>query len=153
MILSRTRRLAGLLAVVSFIASADALRREKNEAVTEVRRIRSQAPGPRVMQELDGEIKTRRVACLSEIQDFRQLIDSIDAEYSDLAKNKRVEHALTELNRGSSAKLKLGPSQEYKNARKQLVQLENQVQSNPMSSQSRKKVQTPKPKRSAIRER
>ena len=29
----------------------DALRREKNEAVTEVRRIRSQAPGPRVMQE------------------------------------------------------------------------------------------------------
>src|SRR5271157_3395654 len=89
---------------------------------------------------------------ISEIQDFRQLIDSIDAEYSDLAKNKRVEDALTELNRGSSAKLKLGPSQEYKNARKQLVQLEKQVQSNPMSSQSRKKAQTPKPKRSAIRE-
>lgn len=57
------------------------------------------------------------------------------------------------LNRGSSAKLKLGPSQEYKNARKQLVQLEKQVQSNSMSSQSRKKAQTPKPKRSAIRER
>lgn len=130
----------------------DALRREKNEAVIEVRRIRSQAPVPRVIQDLDGEIKTRRVACLSEIQDFRQLIDSIDAEYSDLAKNKRVEDALTELNRGSSAKLKLGPSQEYKNARKQLVQLEKQVQSNPMSSQSRKNAQTPKPKRSAIRE-
>ncbi len=72
---------------------------------------------------------------------------------SDLAKNKRVEDAITELNRRSSAKLKFSPSQEYKNARKQLVQLEKQVQANPMSSQSRKKAQTPKPKRSAIRER
>jgi hypothetical protein len=131
----------------------DALRREKNEAVTEVRRIRSQFPGPRAMEELEGEIKNRRGTCLAEVEELSQLTDSIDVRYSELAKSKQVQDALAQLSRGSAGKLKLGPSPEYTSARKQLAQLEKQLRSPSLSRPVGAMTKLQKPKNSSRRKR
>ncbi len=164
MILSHTRRLAGLLALVSLIASANVRAGDGSpgESLRSLSLIKDGGPhilkrNLRFAQNSERPSRHSTITWTSLIRGRRSSMSWPEPRgwinRSDLVKNKRVEDALTELNRGSSAKLKLGPSQEYKNARKQLVQLEKQVQSNPMSSPSRKKAQTPKPKRSAIRER
>jgi len=105
----------------------DALREQRINAENEVRRIRSQPTPPGVIQELDAQIRRCRQRCDSMLGEARELINSTDASYERLAKNDDVKAALTELERKSKGKLKLGHTPEYRQIVRRIEQLEKSL--------------------------
>jgi hypothetical protein len=130
----------------------DARRVQQNEERAELRRLRSQVPGPRVRQELDVEIEYCRAVCRSALRNLREIIVSTDSKYGELARDKRVQADLDELGRGSPAKYKLGPSPRYKEMVKRVDLIAKSLEApaetvQPKTEPAQKKKNAPRQKR------
>ena len=100
-------------------AERDRLAGERNEAIFNSRRLKSEIPSPRERNELDAKIERGRESCRSTIGDLGRTIESTNAQYADLKKNDQIQAALTKL-----GGRKLGPSSAYNTIVKQAPQQE-----------------------------
>jgi len=120
-------------------AERDALRRVLNDEVALANTLRRTAPSPTALQELETKVGEMREACRPPFGELRTLIDSTDAVYAELSKDSQVQAALAAASGRPAAKLKLGPSRDYRTIVARFAMLESYLQ-------SPKKMIPPKPK-------
>jgi hypothetical protein len=102
---------------------------KRNEARTEARRLRSLPIGERARQEAKAEFDRSRQACRPVFEELRTLVESTSAKYADLANDAGVQNAVSALGRALKAKLKVGPSPEFRNTVQQVKKFEKYLDS------------------------
>src|SRR5262249_34874644 len=117
----------------------DALRRVLNDDVALANTLRQMAPSPGALQALETRVGEMREACRLPFSELRTLINSTDAVYAELSRDSQVQAALAAASGRSAAKLKLGPSRDYRAIVARFALLER-------SLQSPEKMTLPKPR-------
>lgn len=118
----------------------DALRRTLNDEVAVVNTLRQTAPTLGALHELDTKVGEMREACRRPFIELRTLIDSTDAVYAALSRDSQVQAALAAATGRSAAKLKLGPSRDYRTIVARFAVLERSLQSPEKMNPSKPRV-------------
>jgi clan AA aspartic protease (TIGR02281 family) len=98
-----------------------------NEITDRLNLLRAEAADPNFKQEIDKELAQRRAAYIQAVLDLRQLVDSTEKQYAELAGDDSIKKALNDLGTKSKSTLKLGPSRDFQDKIKRLERIEKSV--------------------------
>jgi aspartyl protease family protein len=108
-----------------------------NEINDQLRLIDGATADPRLKQEIDKEVSSRRANYIQAILDLRALVDATTRQYADLAKDEKITTAIAALTSKSRSPLKLGPTRGFDDSVKQLVTREKSVLSKSVEMKQR----------------
>jgi len=89
--------------------------------------IRLRQPSQRAKDDLAAELKARREEYTKAAKEVRPMVADVLKKYDEVAKDDKVKAALSELKRTKLAKLKIGPSDPFVAAVRQLDQAERMI--------------------------
>lgn len=124
---------------------------EVDQRQTFLKQLRSQPFDKKAKDKIDAEVKEKRDALQTAVHEARELVDTANDRYTQLAKNPEFKKALSTLDKKTRSAHLLGPSRQFRDDAKFLERVEGLAsgeQAKPNTTRSRAKA---KGKRSAAK--
>ena len=126
------------------IAQRDQIKLALAEVGRTQKALKAQAPQAKDKATLDEDVKKKGEAFKAALVDLRRQVDEVTKQYNELAADPSVKKSLDDLKKASKANVKLGPSDAFLAAVKQLDQAERQFLGKKTTTVSKKKAKSKK---------
>ena len=126
------------------IFQRDSIKQTLAEIKLEQKTLKDQAPQVSERSAMDADVKAKADALRATITEIRPIIDGVTRKYAELAADKSIKGAISELERASKASLKIGPSDAFVAAVKAIDSAEQRLTGRKVTTVSRKKSRSRK---------
>jgi hypothetical protein len=126
------------------IAQRDQIKLALAEVSRTQKTLKTQAPQAKDKSTLEEDLKKKEESFKTALTELRQQVDEVTKKYAELGADPSVKKALDTLKKASKANVKLGPSDAFLAAVKQLDQAERQFLGKKTTTVSKKKAKAKK---------
>jgi hypothetical protein len=125
------------------IAERDQVKAVVAEVAQEIQIVKPQVPEAKDRSALSEDVKAKEAAFKSALADLRPQVDAVTKSYAELAADASVKKAIDDLKKANKVSVKLGPSEKFLNAARELDQAERlYLGKKPTSPATKKKAKS-----------
>ena len=124
------------------ILQRDQVKAELADVTLGQKALKAESPAVKDKAALDDEVKKKAEAFKSDLADLRAMFDKVTKKYAELAADEAVKKSLNDLEKATKAKLKLGPSDAFLAAARELDQAERRFLGKKAAAPAKKKPTT-----------